>query len=59
MADIIKDIQVLKDRLDKVEEKGLDGGASIQLLDDMLNVVSEIADRLETLESQVEVLSEK
>lgn len=59
MADIIKDIQVLKDRLDKVEAKGLDRGASIQLLDDMLNVVSEIADRLETLESQVEVLSEK
>ncbi len=59
MADIIKDIQVLKDRLDKVEEKGMDRGASIQLLDDMLNVVSEIADRLETLESQVEVLSEK
>lgn len=58
MVDINKDIQVLKDRLDKVEEKDLDPVA-VGLLDDMLNIVSEIASRLDTLESQVEVLSEK
>jgi hypothetical protein len=59
MADITKDIQVLKDRLDKVEEKRLDGGATLQLLDDMLKIIIEMADRLDTLESQIEVLSEK
>lgn len=59
MADIAKDILILKDRLDTVEEKDLDGMVAVQLLDDMLKIVSEIASRLETLESQVEVLSEK
>ncbi|MCL7412558.1 MAG: hypothetical protein M8353_02950 [ANME-2 cluster archaeon] len=59
MGDFIKDSQVLKDRLDKVEEKDIDGAATVQLLKEMLQVVSEIAGRLETLESQIEVLSEK
>lgn len=59
MSDIAKDILVLKDRLDKVEEKDLDGEVTVQLLDDMLKIVTEISQRLDTLESQVEVLSEK
>lgn len=59
MADITKDIIILKDRLDTVEEKDLDGTVAIELLDYLLKIVSEIASRLETLESQMEVLSEK
>lgn len=59
MADVFKEIQVLRDRLDKVEDKDLDGAVAIQLLDDMLKIVDEMAGRLETLESQVELLSEK
>lgn len=58
MGDLAKDILVLKDRLDKVEEKDIDG-ITLQMLNEMLQVVGEIAERLETLETQIEVLSEK